>query len=279
MSCARITAAITMFIMLAGFGSGERLFAPSADLWERWQENDPNGSINIEHDAWKQFLAKYLRVQKDGANRLRYRDVSRKDRESLVNYIGHLSAQPISRTNRAQQMAFWINLYNALTVKVTLDHYPVKSIRDIDISPGLFADGPWGKQLIKVEGVALSLNDIEHRILRPIWKDPRIHYAVNCASIGCPDLQPRPFSASSLDTDLNAAARAYINDKRGVTIKDGAVSVSKIYDWFIEDFGDSADAVLAHIIRYARPSLKTRLEKIATISDAHYDWSLNDAAP
>ncbi|HAA91648.1 MAG: DUF547 domain-containing protein [Rhodospirillaceae bacterium] len=268
-----------MFIMLAGFGSGERLFAPSADLWERWQENDPNGSINIEHDAWKQFLAKYLRVQKDGANRLRYRDVSRKDRESLVNYIGHLSAQPISRTNRAQQMAFWINLYNALTVKVTLDHYPVKSIRDIDISPGLFADGPWGKQLIKVEGVALSLNDIEHRILRPIWKDPRIHYAVNCASIGCPDLQPRPFSASSLDTDLNAAARAYINDKRGVTIKDGAVSVSKIYDWFIEDFGDSADAVLAHIIRYARPSLKTRLEKIATISDAHYDWSLNDAAP
>ena len=140
------------------------------------------------------FLAQHLRTGEDGIARIGYGAVSDEDRKSLDAYIAALAGHPGSRRalNRAEQQAYWINLYNALTVQVILDHYPVESIRDIDISPGLFADGPWGKKLVTIEGEAVSLDDIEHRILRPIWKDPRIHYAVNCASIGCPNLQAGP---------------------------------------------------------------------------------------
>ena len=97
---------------------------------------------------------------------------------ALNAYVENLSRMPINDFNRAEQKAFWINLYNALTVKVVLAAYPVKSIRDIAISPGLFARGPWGKKLIEIDGETVSLNDIEHRILRPIWRDPRLHYAL-----------------------------------------------------------------------------------------------------
>jgi hypothetical protein len=159
-----------------------------------------------------------------------------------------------------------------------LDHYPVESIRDIDISPGLFATGPWDKKLISIEGENLTLNDIEHRIMRPIWRDPRIHYVVNCASIGCPNLRDRAYSGTEIDTALDRAATAYVNDPRGVSVVDGKVSVSKIYDWFIEDFGGSEGMVLRHLQRYAAPELAARLEAIGKLSDVHYDWSINLAA-
>ena len=122
-----------------------------------------------------------------------------------------MAAVRVSGLGRDEQCAYWINLYNALTLEVVLDHYPVDSIRDIDISPGLFSQGPWGKKLITVEGEQVSLNDIEHRILRPIWRDPRIHYAINCASLGCPNLQPRPFTGRTLDHALDLAAMRFVD--------------------------------------------------------------------
>jgi len=175
-------------------------------------------------------------------------------------------------------MAFWINLYNALTVQVVLDHFPVESIRDIKISPGLFSFGPWGKLLVSVEDEEISLNDIEHRILRPVWRDPRIHYAVNCASIGCPSLDVRAYTADTIDARLDQAARAYVNDPRGVTIKNGRVSVSKIYDWFIDDFGGKEKTVLRHLTQYSTPDLAAKLKEIGKLSDEHYDWSINNVS-
>ena len=138
-----------------------------------------------------------------------------RNKRRLNSYVAGLTAIPISRYNRSEQRAYWINLYNALTVKLVLEHYPIGSIRDIDISPGLFADGPWKRKLVEVENEVLSLNDIEHRILRPIWRDPLIHYAVNCASVGCPNLLTMAFTAANTDDLLNAAALDYINSPRG----------------------------------------------------------------
>jgi len=273
----RFVLAGVVLAVLSGFGSGERLFAPSADLWPRWQEHDPTSQARIDHAAWDVFLARYLVVDEEGLARLRYAAVSDADAQALADYLAFLSDQAIGRFARDEQMAFWINLYNALTVKVVLDHYPVASIRDIDISPGLFADGPWGKNLVTLEGEALSLNDIEHRILRPIWRDPRVHYAVNCASVGCPNLQVRAYRAANLDADLEAAARDYVNSPRGVAIVGGKVTVSKIYDWFIEDFGGTPEAVLAHLLRYAEPDLGASLKKIGRLDEVAYDWSLNEA--
>ena len=128
-----------------------------------------------------------------------------------------------------------------------------------------------------MEGVALSLNDIEHRILRPIWRDPRIHYAVNCAALGCPNLRMTAFTGANADEVLDRAARDYVNHPRGVTIRDGSLVVSSIYIWFQEDFGAGAMDVIAHLKRYAGPELRNRLMTVDGIDDDEYDWNLNDA--
>ena len=148
---------------------------------------------------------------------------------------------PVSSLNRGEQLAYWINFYNALTVQVILDHYPTDSILDIKISPGFFSIGPWDKKLVTVEGEELSLNDMEHRILRPIWRDPRIHYGVNCASIGCPNLLTTAYTADNVDGLLTENAVAYVNHPRGASLQNGALTVSSIYDWFEEDFGGNED--------------------------------------
>ena len=264
-------------VFLSGFGSGERLFAPSAELWPRWQANDPTATTRIDHRVWSEFLQRYLSRAPRGFNQLAYGAVTAGDRQALDGYIAALAAQPISRFNRAEQEAYWINLYNALTVRVVLDYYPVTTIREINISPGFFATGPWGKALVRVEGIDLSLDDIEHRILRPIWRDPRLHYALNCAAISCPDLQGAAFLAPDLERQLEQAARQYVNDPRGVAVIQGKVIVSKVYDWFIEDFGGSEQTVLAHLKRYAAPALKAQLKAINRLDDVRYDWSLNGA--
>ena len=273
----RIVLGIVAFVFCTGFGSGERLFAPSADLWKRWQTHDASSTAVIDHGIWNRLLQKLVVPGKDGLTLFRYGAASQADRQDLSQYVASLSALPISTYRRAEQKAYWINFYNALTVKLVLDHYPVQSIRDIDISPGFFSDGPWGKKLVTVEGEKISLNDMEHRILRPIWLDNRVHYAVNCASIGCPNLEAKAYGASSLDAMLGAAAKAYINSPRGVAITNGAITVSKIYDWFIADFGDDEKSVLAHLSEYAAPALRRKLSALGKIDDVAYDWRLNGA--
>ena len=252
----------------------ERLFAPKSELWDRWTRHEARDQRQISHTAWNRFLRTYVMRSDDGVMRVAYALVSDRDRALLDDYIAGLAKTRISGYSRPEQFAYWVNLYNALTVQVVLDHYPVMSIRDIDISPGLLADGPWRKTLVTVEGEELTLDDIEHRILRPIWRDPRIHYAVNCAAIGCPNLQPVAFTSENSGQLLEQAAGDYINDPRGVRVERGRVTVSSIYSWFMSDF-DRNGGVIEHIKRYAEPGLLAELEGVDRIHDYDYDWSLN----
>ncbi len=251
--------------------------APEADLWERWTAHDDSSEATIDHAAWTEFLGKYLREDDEDVTRLDYGGVEAADRERLDRYIARLADVPISEYSRTEQFAYWVNLYNAVTVDIVLEHYPVDSIRDIDISPGWFSSGPWGAKLVTVEDEELSLDDIEHRILRPIWSDPRIHYAVNCASVGCPDLQAEAFTPEDMEEQLDRAARGYINDSRGFTVTDdNGLIVSSIYDWFQEDFGDSELRVIKHLQKYADESGAAMIERRTEYDDHRYDWSLND---
>jgi hypothetical protein len=251
--------------------------APSAEPWPRWEAHDEASAGRIDHTAWGRFLVAYVRLGADGIARIPYARVAAADREALGRDLARLAQIPISRYRRAEQFAFWVDLYNELTVKLVLDHYPVASIRDIAISPGLFASGPWGKKLIAVEGEALSLDDIEHRILRPIWRDPRIHYAVNCAALGCPNLQAEAFTAANTQALLDRGARDYVNHPRGAQVTGGRLIVSSIYVWYEADFGGSDRGVIEHLRRYARPPLAAALAGIDHISADDYDWRLNDA--
>lgn len=157
----------------------------------------------------------------------------------------------------------------------------MKSIKDIRLGGegglfGLFAAGPWKAKVTRIAGVPLSLDDIEHVILRPIFKDARVHYALNCASVGCPNLRTEAFTGAHLDAQLDAAARAYVNDPRGVDPELDGLVLSSIYDWYREDFGGSDRAILDHVRRYAAPPLLAALEGTTSIDDFNYIWSLND---
>ena len=250
--------------------------APSAEPWKLWENHDAAATAVIDHAPWGRFLAAHHRAGADGVARFAY-SAAQADRPALDSDIARLTALPISRSNRAEQFAYWVNLYNMITIQTVLRHYPVASIRDIKISPGWFSTGPWGAKLVEVEGTKLSLDDIEHRILRPIWRDPRIHYLVNCASIGCPDLPAVPVTAAGREAMMDAAARQFVNHPRGAAIESGRLVASSIYVWFAADFGPEPADVVIHLRKFARQDFYTALSHIRRVSEDRYDWALNDA--
>ena len=251
----------------------EANFVPASDPWPRWKAHDDSSTAVIDHAAWDSFLAKYVVAEPSGLNRVAYDRVSLADKESLNQYIQSLELLEISRYRRSEQFSYWVNLYNAVTVRTILENYPVASIRDIN--DGFLSPGPWDRKLVRIEGQPVSLNDIESRILRPLWDDPRIHYVINCASVGCPNLEKTAYRPQGLESRLDQAARNYINNPRGVQFDNGALTVSSIYAWFEDDFGGSKTAVLMHLKTYATPSLKQRLETAGEIDGYEYDWALN----
>lgn len=228
--------------------------------------------------SWDNLLAKYVRPDAAGLNRVNYAGwkANAGDMAALNSIVTTFSAMQVSTLSRGDQFCVWANLYNALTVQVVLGRYPVRSIRDIKSSP--IALGPWKDKRVTVQGARLSLDDIEHNILRKQWRDPRVHYSVNCASVGCPNLGRRGWRAESLDGDLNTAARAFINSPRGVRVTGaGQVRVSSIYQWFKADFGNNDAGVLAHLRQYASPTLVSQLAN-ARIVGNDYDWAINAAS-
>ncbi len=277
MTSSRLYRFLTLLFIFPFLPVSVTLAAPTPDLWPVWQAHDPQSVLEVNYQDWGSFLAKYVSTGPDNSKQLAYHAVSPADQKDLNLFLTTLATTPVSRLTRSQQKAFWINLYNALTVQVILEHYPVDSIRDIDISPGFFSDGPWGKKLLRIEGREVSLDDIEHRILRPIFQDNRIHYALNCASIGCPQLQPVPFTAENMEDMLNRAANEYINHPRAVNISKGRLVVSSIYKWFQQDFGANQKEVIDHLQTYADEDLRQKLGSFSRINGYHYDWSLNQS--
>ena len=253
------------------------LAAPSSALLEFWNASDETNAETIDHSAWQNLLTAYLSSHPSGVNRFDYAALkaSDEDRTKLADYLAHLQAHDPRTYARAEQKAYWINFYNALTVQVVVNAYPVDSIRDIHES-WIPLSGPWDDVHATVAGQELTLNNIEHGILRPIWRDNRIHYAVNCASYGCPNQSPAVFTAANTEELLDASARAYINHPRGVDfVDDDFLMISSIYNWYVEDFGNSQETVLAHLIQYAEAGLAARLKDFAGSVDYEYDWNLN----
>ena len=266
-------ATLAIWVGIADYSMAQS--APKAQLWARWQKHDTASAQKIDHSAWDRWLKQFVVNHPSGINRVRYQDIRSDDQKLLRTYLQNLQGVSISTYNRKEQLAYWINLYNALTVELVLSRFPVASIRDINISPGLLARGPWGAKLATVENEKLSLDDIEHRILRPIWQDERIHYAVNCASLGCPHLQPAAYTGETTVAQLDKGAKEFINHVRGVTLTAGKLKVSSIYVWFQEDFGGDAEGLMEHWRQFANPPLAAALEKYQGGLTHDYDWRLN----
>jgi Protein of unknown function, DUF547 len=245
----------------------------------------PATALDDTDAAYDAVLLRHVQVGTDGLNRVTYKALAENlaDRALLNSYITAQASRTPSKFEKNEAFAYWANLYNAITLKVVVDNYPVSSIKDIKskgvwLDPGAYL-GPWKEKRVTVEGRELSLDAIEHKILRPTFKDPRVHYSVNCASIGCPNLMTKAWRAATLDADLDSAARAFINSPRGTMVtSDGDLKVSSIYKWFQVDFGDTDAGVLAHFKKYAAPTLAAALTKTDKISGDDYNWALNEVA-
>jgi Protein of unknown function, DUF547 len=232
-------------------------------------------SHSFENLSWQRFLTKYIdTTSSDGVFRVRYTEVISKDKENLRTCLSNWQKTLVSSLPKPEQQAFWINLYNAQTVATVLDHYPLKSIREIKLA-GSTATGPWDTKLITIEGKRLSLNDIENGILRVQWKDNRIHFALNCASMGCPNLSTQVFTAQNMESQLAALARDFLKSTRALSLVEGKLQLSSIFDWYRSDFGGTEKTVLAFIMKYGPPETVNRLANWNGKIEYIYDWDLN----
>lgn len=276
-----ILSALVAVFAVGALGAGP---AAASDVTSTFSSHTAGSKQTVDHAAWDRLLGKYVSKGDDGVNRVDYTAWKAADHGPLKNYIKSLETIDPGKLDRPEQFAFWANLYNAKTIDVVLDHYPIGSIREITIDEGLFgflkksvgAGGPWKAKIINVAGRALSLDDIEHNILRPVFKDPRVHYAVNCASYGCPNLGTQAFTAAKLDAQLDAGARAYVNHPRGIAVDGSGLRASSIYEWFQADFGGTEAGVLKHVRKFAGDKLKSKLKGRSSIDGYAYDWTLND---
>jgi hypothetical protein len=240
------------------------------------------------HAAFDGLLGRYVTTHRDGVNRVDYGrwKATAADRAVLDAYIKALAALTPSTLPRDEAFAYWTNLYNALAIRLVLDNYPLSVLQDIKTEPnpeGVPASAtytdPWKHPRVVVEGRLLSMDSIENEIMRPQFKDPRVHYVLNCTSYGRPSLMSRAWRAATLEADLEAAARTFVNHDRGVLVRpDGKLIVSSLYTWFIADFGGDEAGIIRHLRRYARPELDARLAGGAAIAEDNYEWELNDVA-
>jgi hypothetical protein len=251
--------------------------APEPEEIAGWDASDETSVERIDHGAWQEILDGYVAADQSGVNLVDYEALQANagDAAKLAGYLEYLQGLDPRGYSRAEQMAYWINLYNALTVKVVLDAYPVETIRDIHEGVVPYT-GPWDDVHANVAGEDLTLNHMEHGILRPIWQDERIHYAVNCAAYGCPHLLDTAFTAANTEELLDAGARDYVNNARGVDVVDeDFIVISSIYDWYAEDFGDTEPSVMEHLVEHAEDDLEGFLEGFEGALEYDYDWSLN----
>ncbi|MEM8766368.1 MAG: DUF547 domain-containing protein [Pseudomonadota bacterium] len=250
---------------------------PKADLWAIWLPSEKTSTQTVDHSAWQRFLDSYVSPAATGVNLVNYSAVTSADREALNGYLASLAALDPRGLNKDEQLAYWINLYNALTVEVVLRNPKKGSI--LRMGAGFLSIGPWDDKLFEVAGEPLTLNDIEHRIIRPIWADHRIHYAVNCASIGCPNLSTTAYSGAAIDEQLAAAERDYINHERGVRFTDrGKLQLSSIFKWYREDFARTEAELIAYLTGL-HDTLAGELESYQRGVDYKYDWNLNRPPP
>ena len=236
-------------------------------FWGIFSRVEKTAAAAEDHVIWAELLNKY--VKPGGVDYAGFKS----EEEKLDRYLKVLEHTDSKTLSRDEQFAYYINAYNAWTIKLILSAYPgIKSIKDL----GTFLKSPWEKKFVRIDGDELTLDDIEHHILRPRFKDPRVHFAINCSAASCPPMSSQPYWGSSLDLQLDQATRSFINDPNSYRLEGNAFYVSRIFKWFAEDFNHD---VVGFYLKYARDDLKKKLtakKDALELKYLHYDWSLND---
>ena len=220
----------------------------------------------VDNTIYAELLGKYV---KDGV--VNYQGF--KNEESVLDmYLKALEEVDSKILSRNEQFAFYVNAYNAWTIKLILSGYPgIKSIKDL----GSLFKTPWKKKICRIDGKIITLDDIEHNILRPRFKDPRVHFAINCAAKSCPPVRSEPYRGGELDQQLGEMTRAFVNDLERNRLENHTLYVSSIFKWFAEDFNKD---IVGFFLKYAKGDLKEQLEankEKIRVKYLDYDWVLN----
>lgn len=237
------------------------LFIISANLYA--------SSFDHNHSVYS-IVLKNIVVQKQYTTQVDYKKL-KKDPSLLNEYLNEISKvtkKEFDSFKKNQKLSFLINAYNAFTLKLIIDHYPIKSIKDI----GSFFSSPWSKDFFTLFGKETDLDTIEHDMIRKWFDEPRIHFAVNCASIGCPALQTRPFLSGNLEKQLEESTKQFLSDPSRNRYKDGILEISPIFKWYGKDFKSYVEFILKEM-----PNLPPDIDpKKVKIEFLNYDWGLND---
>lgn len=233
--------------------------------------DSPSGASRPDHSVYSTLLAKY--VSPAGVDYARWSE-SAEDRGALAGYLATLQRVRPSTLERGDALAFWINLYNAATLNLVLDHYPLKSIKDV----GGPLSSPWKKEVVSVEGKRLSLHQIENDLIRPSFLEPRIHFALNCAARSCPPLRAEAFEGASLEAQLQEQTSGFFaNATTNFVDERGVLHLSKLFEWYSSDFREAKGSVVEFVAPYF-PAIGASSGKEFPIQHEEYDWSLNEAS-
>lgn len=223
----------------------------------------------ISHEVWDSLLKKY--VTKEGF--VDYEGIQN-EKATFDSYLRLLEANPPNKETWSdeEQMAYWINAYNAYTVDLILKYYPVESIKDIGSSIQVpFVNTPWDVKFIKIAGEEYDLNNLEHGILRKDFEEPRIHFAVNCASFSCPELRAEAYTGEKLDQQLDEQARIFVNDTRKNHITVDKAELSKIFSWYSGDFNNDMS-----VEEFVNQYTDVKITESTDVDYMDYNWELND---
>jgi hypothetical protein len=240
----------------------------------------PAFAADPDYRLWQELLSKHY----DPAKGMNYKGL-KADKATLDRLRQQMAAVDVASLSRPEQLAYWINLYNISTVNVVAENYPVESIRDISTDPVVRLN-VFKKPHVKVKGGTLSLNDVENDKIRAGFKDPRIHFAINCAAESCPPIRPEPYVGARIDQQLDDQTRRFLTGPRGVRLeKDGSdliLHVTKIMDWFKDDFEDWGGGSVAFLKKHLPSDKVKQIEaagKNVELEFDDYSWKLNDTSP
>lgn len=219
----------------------------------------------VEHKLFDMLLKKYV------ANGIVDYNGFKKEESALDKYLVILENITPDNLSRNEQFAYYINLYNAWTIKLVLKGYPaIESIKDM----GSLFRSPWKKKIVRINKGVVTLDYVEHEVLRPVFKDPRVHFAINCAAKSCPPLRAEAYRGDILEDQLNDSTVSFVNDPQNNYLKGETLYISKIFDWFEEDF----NGVQGFFQQYAQGDFKNQLERVGDkieIVHLDYNWGLN----
>ena len=250
--------------------------APKAELIEFWDDREALSIMQVDHSDWQDILTAYVDDQHpSGVNRFDYSSVTPRDATKLKNYLSYLQKMEPRQLNSEEAKAFWINLYNAILVDKIVDAYESGSRRAIN---RLMNGGVESRALKRVSAELLmqeiSLNDIQHGILRPIWKDPRVHFALSNGALSGANIQKTAFTGDNNEELLEKAKAEFMQHPRAVRVEGNSLVLNSVFEWYASDFGNTNSAVLAYISENTSDAVRQAMDGLSRIS-FDYNWDLN----